>query len=136
MSFLLSCFVYLDGLLQKLAASGVGCHWGNLFAGSVWYADDIVLLAPSALLQTLPSWLNGATLFPLPLRVSQTAVCLLVPHRRRELVGDMLIGNSTLSCMEWMSAPLAYPERAGWSQTLAMGCLFYLHSIAQYNPNL
>ena len=33
-------------LLQKLAASGVGCHWGNLFAGSVCYADDIVLLAP------------------------------------------------------------------------------------------
>ena len=23
--------VYLDGLVQKLAASGVGCHWGNLF---------------------------------------------------------------------------------------------------------
>ena len=40
--------MYLDGLLQKLAASGVGCHWGNLFAGSVSYADDIVLLAPCA----------------------------------------------------------------------------------------
>ena len=38
--------VYLDGLLQKLADSGVGCHWGNLFAGAVCYADDIVLLAP------------------------------------------------------------------------------------------
>ena len=37
---------YLDGLLQKLADSGVGCHWGNLFAGAVCYADDIVLLAP------------------------------------------------------------------------------------------
>ena len=40
--------VYLDGLLKKLAASGVGCHWGNLLAGSVCYADDIVLLAPCA----------------------------------------------------------------------------------------
>ena len=38
--------VYLDGLLQKLADSGVGCHWGNLFAGAVCYADDIVLLVP------------------------------------------------------------------------------------------
>ena len=48
-SFLLSCcFVYLDGLLQKLAASGVGCYWGNLFAGCVCYADDIALLAPCA----------------------------------------------------------------------------------------
>ena len=40
--------MYLDGLLEKLAASGVGCHWGCLFAGAVCYADDIVLLAPSA----------------------------------------------------------------------------------------
>ena len=39
--------VYLDGFLQKLADSGVGCHWGNLFAAAVCYADDIVLLAPS-----------------------------------------------------------------------------------------
>ena len=38
--------VYLDGLLQKLADSGAGCHWGHLFAGAVCYADDIVLLAP------------------------------------------------------------------------------------------
>ena len=38
----------MDGLLQKLSASGVGCHQGNLFAGSVCYAYDIVLLAPCA----------------------------------------------------------------------------------------
>ena len=38
--------LYLDGLLQKLADSGAGCHWGHLFAGAVCYADDIVLLAP------------------------------------------------------------------------------------------
>ena len=46
--FLQSYFLcsYLDGLLQKLADSGVGYHWGHLFAGAVCYADDIVLLAP------------------------------------------------------------------------------------------
>ena len=38
--------VYLDDLLQNLADSGVGCHWGHLFVGAVCYADDIVLLAP------------------------------------------------------------------------------------------
>ena len=43
---LCSLFIWIDGLLQKLAESGVGCHWGNLFAGAVCYADDIVLLAP------------------------------------------------------------------------------------------
>ena len=37
--------MYLDGLLQKLADSGAGCR-GHLFAGTVCYADDIVLLAP------------------------------------------------------------------------------------------
>ena len=34
--------VYVDGLLQKLADSGVGCHWGHLLEGAVCYADDIV----------------------------------------------------------------------------------------------
>ena len=33
-------------LFQKLADSGVGCHWRHLFTGAVCYADDIVLLAP------------------------------------------------------------------------------------------
>ena len=48
MFFLLAVLfsVYLNGLLQKLADSGVGCHWGHLFANAVCYADDIVLLAP------------------------------------------------------------------------------------------
>ena len=35
--------LYLDGLLVEC---GVGCHCGNLFAGCLCYADDIVLLAP------------------------------------------------------------------------------------------
>ena len=38
--------VYLDGLLQKLADSGVGCHFGDICLRVLCYADDIVLLAP------------------------------------------------------------------------------------------
>ena len=38
--------VYLYGLLECSADSGVGCHWGHIFAGAVCYADDIVLMAP------------------------------------------------------------------------------------------
>ena len=38
--------LYIDGLLNELCASAVGCHWGSLFAGALCYADDIVLLAP------------------------------------------------------------------------------------------
>ena len=40
--------VYLDGLLEELSESGVGCYWGHMFAGALCYADDPVLLAPCA----------------------------------------------------------------------------------------
>ena len=40
--------IYLDGLLEELSDSGVGCYWGSMFTGAFCYADDIVLLAPCA----------------------------------------------------------------------------------------
>jgi hypothetical protein len=40
--------VYLDGLLKLLEFSGVGCFIGRCFVGALAYADDIVLLAPTA----------------------------------------------------------------------------------------
>ena len=42
--------IYVDDLLEDLSKLGVGCYWDSLFAGSVCYADDLVLLAlsPSA----------------------------------------------------------------------------------------
>ena len=38
--------LYFDGLLSDLVESGVGCCWGDIFAGCLCYAADIVLLAP------------------------------------------------------------------------------------------
>ena len=38
---------YVDGLLQRLKQCGVGCHLGSTYAGSVSYADDLTLIAPS-----------------------------------------------------------------------------------------
>jgi hypothetical protein len=40
--------LYIDGLLVALSRAGVGCFVGNNFVGALAYADDIVLLAPSA----------------------------------------------------------------------------------------
>ena len=40
--------VYIDGLLKSLVDLGVGCFIGNIFVGILAYADDIVLLAPTA----------------------------------------------------------------------------------------
>ena len=40
--------VYMDGLIEDLSESGVGCYWGHHFVGTFCYADDVVLLAPCA----------------------------------------------------------------------------------------
>ena len=39
--------IYMDGLLQRLEASKVGCYIGKLFVGALAYADDLTLLAPT-----------------------------------------------------------------------------------------
>ena len=56
--------VYLDDLLNKLSDSGVGCYWDHLFAGAVYYADDIVLLAPCS--SALRILLNICSSFSVP----------------------------------------------------------------------
>ena len=39
--------IYMDGLLNELANSEVGCYMGGVFAGGFGYADDLKLLTPS-----------------------------------------------------------------------------------------
>ena len=39
--------VYMDNLYSQLRDSGSGCHIGNHHVGSLGYADDTVLMAPS-----------------------------------------------------------------------------------------
>ena len=39
--------VYMDELFERLEKSGVGCHMGNHYTGSLGYADDLTLLAPT-----------------------------------------------------------------------------------------
>ena len=39
--------VYIDGLLIKLKASGIGCTIGQKYCGALGYADDIKLLVPT-----------------------------------------------------------------------------------------
>ena len=39
--------VYIDDLLCKLEQSGYGCHVGDVYTGSVAYADDLILLSPT-----------------------------------------------------------------------------------------
>ena len=39
--------IYMDELLQILRRSGIGCHVLDLFAGAFFYADDLIILAPT-----------------------------------------------------------------------------------------
>ena len=54
---LLFC-TYIDGLLQLLCKSKVGCFIGNVFVGALSYADDLVLLVPTARAMRLPVMLH------------------------------------------------------------------------------
>ena len=40
--------VYIDGLLKRLACCKIGCNFGTVCVGALAYADDVVLLAPTA----------------------------------------------------------------------------------------
>jgi hypothetical protein len=40
--------VYYDDVLCRLQRAGVGCYNGQMFTGALAYADDLVLLAPTA----------------------------------------------------------------------------------------
>ena len=40
--------LYLDDLLLLLSQSGFGCYMGRFFVGALAYADDLVLVAPTA----------------------------------------------------------------------------------------
>ncbi len=39
--------VYMDELLYRLEASGIGCHVGDMYFGALAYADDLTLLCPT-----------------------------------------------------------------------------------------
>jgi hypothetical protein len=39
--------VFTDNLILQLSGAGVGCYVGNLFEGTLAYADHIVLMAPT-----------------------------------------------------------------------------------------
>ena len=39
--------VYIDDLLKKLRASGIGCHILSIFLAAIMFADNLALLAPT-----------------------------------------------------------------------------------------
>ena len=39
--------LYLDGVIQTLKHSGIGCHIGRTYCGVVGYADDLAIVSPT-----------------------------------------------------------------------------------------
>ena len=94
--------LYLDGLLEELSNSGVGCYWGSSFVGALAYADDIVLLAPcaSALRCMLNICNNFATEHGLTFNPNKTQ---LICFRRFKLITNppvIRFQNVTLKYMD------------------------------------
>ena len=39
--------IYIDGIIRDLEESGLGCYFKGVFAGCLYYADDVILLSGS-----------------------------------------------------------------------------------------
>jgi Reverse transcriptase (RNA-dependent DNA polymerase) len=87
MSPVLFC-VYLDNLLIALSKAGVGCFIGTTFVGALAYADDIVIIAPTATaLRKLLAICDRYTReCYMSFKALKSKVMLLMPSRRRTLL--------------------------------------------------
>ncbi len=39
--------VYIDGMLERLKESGIGCYLSNSYVGGLAFADDVKMLCPT-----------------------------------------------------------------------------------------
>ena len=79
--------VYIDDLLSALAKSGVGCYIGSNFVGALAYADDIVVIAPTAtaMRKLLSICVEYATEYCISFNASKSKCLAMLPVNRREL---------------------------------------------------
>jgi len=95
--------LYIDGLLVALSKAGVGCFISDYFVGALAYADDIVLLAPSAsalciMLAISDKYAND---YCISFNASKSK-CLVVLPRKCRFLGDytkdctFYVGNNSI----------------------------------------
>ena len=77
--------LYIDDLLLTLSKSGVGCFVGNNFVGALAYADDIVLVAPtaSALRKLLSICGDYASEYYISFNAVKSKCLIILPKNRR-----------------------------------------------------
>jgi hypothetical protein len=79
--------VYIDDLLLALSKSGVGCYIGSNFVGALAYADDVVLIAPTAteMRKLLSICGEYATEYCISFNASKSKCLAVLPANRRVL---------------------------------------------------
>jgi hypothetical protein len=102
--------IYIDGLLVLLAKAGCGCYIGKHFMGTLAYADDIVLLAPSP--TALRKMLEICDTYALDYNIcfnAKKSKCLIVApysqHYLRDYYRDctFCIGNNSIETVDSFS---------------------------------
>ena len=79
--------LYIDDLLLALSKSGVGCFIGKNFVGALAYADDIVLVAPtaSALRKLLSICGDYASEYCISFNAAKSKCVIVLPKSRRAI---------------------------------------------------
>ena len=109
LSPLLYC-VYIDQLLVRLSQSGSGCFIGRNFVGALAYADDIVLVCPtaSAMRKLLSICDAFAGEYDMKFNALKSKLLVCLPrscHNHRPIANDVtscqyFIGGNVVECVD------------------------------------
>jgi hypothetical protein len=79
--------IYIDELLTLLSQAGVGCYIGSQFVGVLAYADDVVIIAPTAtaMRKLLDICDDYARQYNMSFNANKSKWLAVVPRRRRTL---------------------------------------------------
>jgi hypothetical protein len=93
--------IYMDALLEKLAAKGIGCWIGHHFAGAISYADDLTLLCPSTQgLQTMIETCESfAVQYGMQYNPDKSSCIMFGKNQKMDINIDLILAGKVLPWM-------------------------------------
>ena len=94
---------YFNGVTQLLRQLKLGCHVGNLFLGSLFFADDIVLLAPtrSALQQMINCCQGYCRQYGLAFNAKKSKIMIFSKTSfDKNAIEPLRIGDTPIDCVD------------------------------------
>jgi len=113
--------IYLDNLLVRLAKPGIGCYIGNTFVGAFAYADDIVLVSPSATgMRKQPRICDSyAAEYSISFNASKSKCMVISPRRRRSIrYSEFVVEGKP---MEFVSSSWTFLDRLDDNTDISQG---------------